>query len=156
MEYESDEEGFPVAAAPPPAVATSRCSVAAAEPALGVHQFSEEVGEATLRLQVVVLEGQLLVTVAEGSAPALGSFHVSASPATERAQPQPPPPVTTLLGPSAEESDAPALAQRLARRTGLHVFLTLALPPAEPLLQAVGEKRLMRELEALNLVKAAA
>jgi len=57
------------------------------------------------------------------------------------------PSVATLLPASAASNEANAFAQRLAMRLKRPVLCSWNIPASEPLLQAIAEKRLLRELK---------
>jgi hypothetical protein len=57
---------------------------------------------------------------------------------------------STLLGTDAESFSALGMAQRLAKKTGLAVFVSLNVSAPSPLLEAWLEKRILRELSEAN------
>lgn len=69
--------------------------------------------------------------------------------------PQDPAPAVSTLLPGPAEADASGAARRLAQRTGLSVAVSINLPPNSPAMQAFVERRLVAELEALGLARAA-
>eukprot|EP00959_Pyramimonas_sp_CCMP1952_P219004 4579265-Pyramimonas_sp.AAC.1 len=50
-----------------------------------------------------------------------------------------------------QTSDGAALAQRLSMRLGKSVSVSTSLPPGVPLMQALAEKRLIKELTELSV-----
>lgn len=56
------------------------------------------------------------------------------------------PTVATVLGDGSGSGDSAAMAQRLSKRMGRPVLVSLALPPSATLLQAVVERRLVEAL----------
>jgi hypothetical protein len=61
------------------------------------------------------------------------------------------PPVATLVR-GANEGGSASLAQRLAARAGCPVAVAWSLPEDPPALGLVVERRLMRELQTLQLI----
>ncbi|KAL4452358.1 hypothetical protein ABPG75_008020 [Micractinium tetrahymenae] len=116
------------------------------------HAFSATYQEEhQLFFQLVVLERQIFAWV--GTAPPRLASLCLATPTRL----DPVPAATSLLpGPGTADEDLVSMAQRLAKRSGRSVALSVNLPASQPLMRAFAEKRLLQELQTLQLVQQAA
>ncbi|EIE23820.1 hypothetical protein COCSUDRAFT_83695 [Coccomyxa subellipsoidea C-169] len=118
----------------------------AAAAALMQHCFSEELLDSTVHFQVMDLGRQLYIWVGT-SAAQMGSLCFASPIGAARGMP----PVATLVR-GANEGSSASLAQRLAKRAGRPVAVAWSLPEEPPAFGLVAERRLMRELQTLQLV----
>ena len=144
----SDEEDDHVA----PAAAAGTADVDVAEERLARRQFSAEAGEEVLLFEVLELEEQLYVWAGVRGSPRLDALHAAAPPRPGAGAGAPR--AAAALLPGMPGADGLALARRLATKTSKHVVLSCNLPPGEPLLQAIAERRLLQELQAARATAA--
>ncbi|KAL4450043.1 hypothetical protein ABPG77_010712 [Micractinium sp. CCAP 211/92] len=113
------------------------------------HTFSATFQEEQqLFFQLVVLQRQIYAWV--GTAPPRLTSLCLAVPTRL----DPVPAATSLLpGPSAADEDLTSMAQRIAKRAGQPVALSVNLPANQPLMRAFAEKRLLQELQTLQLAQ---
>lgn len=118
-------------------------------PGLVQHTFSAIYQEQQqLFFQLVVLQRQIFAWV--GTAPPRLASLCLATPTRL----DPVPAATSLLpGPGAADEDLTSMAQRIAKRVRQSVALSVNLPANQPLMRAFAEKRLLQELQALQLVQ---
>lgn len=112
------------------------------------HQFTDLHEETPVHFQIIRLEKQLFVWM--GTQANMGNLCLAMPTRMD-----PTPTVTTLL-PGPADSDSSSMAQRLAKRTGLPVAASVNLPASSPTLKAWAERRLVAELDRLQLSRPAA
>jgi proteasome assembly chaperone 4 len=114
-------------------------SVIEVAPKLKLREFTESAVDSIIHFQILELEDQLYVWIGSGGA-RMESLHTAMMTKFDNL-----PVVATHFGEGAV-GDGAALAQRLSKKTGKAVSVSCSLPPNTPLLQAVAEKRLIKEL----------
>lgn len=113
------------------------------------HRASDVFQDQQLHFQVVVLDRQLFIWI--GVEPPRLSNLCMAMPTRL----DPIPSATSLL-PGRADDDIISMSQRLAKKVGKPVALSVNLPANQPLMRAFVEKRLLQELQQLDLVQQAA
>ncbi|CAL8471945.1 g11487 [Coccomyxa elongata] len=114
------------------------------------HCFSEEILDNTVHFQIMDLGRQLYIWVGTGAAQ-MGSLAMASPLGTQTGTGRQMPPVAMLVK-GANEDGSASLAQRLAARVGRPVAVAWSLPEEPPALGLVAERRLMRELQVLQLI----
>lgn len=112
------------------------------------HTASDVYQDQQIFFQIVVLERQIFAW-AGTAPPRMGNLCLAMPTRLD-----PVPSATTLLG--SGDEDVTSMAQRLARRVGRSVALSVNLPANQPLMRAFVEKRLLQEMQQLQLVQQAA
>ncbi|KAF5835809.1 hypothetical protein DUNSADRAFT_6843 [Dunaliella salina] len=106
--------------------------------------FTETAPDATIHCQIIDLGRQVYVWASVGANTKLNNLYMAIqTPAAST------PSVATLLPASAASNEANAFAQRLAMRLKRPVLCSWNIPASEPLLQAIAEKRLLKELKEM-------
>ncbi|PSC72300.1 phosphoglycolate phosphatase [Micractinium conductrix] len=111
------------------------------------HTASDSYQDTPVYFQIVVLERQIFAWVGVAP-PRLANLQLAMPTRLD-----PLPSATSLLG-SADDELA-SMSQRLSKRTGRSVALSVNLPANQPLMRAFAEKRLLQELRQLQLVQQA-
>jgi len=114
-------------------------------PQLKCRQFTERIPDGIVYFQILELDSQLYIWMS-AQGPKMDNLSVAMPQKFDSV-----PAVSTILGAAqGAGNDIEPLAQRLVMATGESVFLSSSIPPHSSLMQAVAEKRLIKEIKAMQ------
>ncbi|GIL63367.1 hypothetical protein Vafri_17435 [Volvox africanus] len=121
------------------------CTSQRVSPTVRQRNFVTQTHDAALHFQILDLGRQYYIWVS-AVGPKLGSLYLAIKTPADKT-----PAVASLMTMNAAGDEGPAMAQRLALKLGKPVVCSCNLPQNAPLLQAVAERRLMQELQAMEM-----
>ncbi|GLI61886.1 hypothetical protein VaNZ11_004398, partial [Volvox africanus] len=121
------------------------CTSQRVSPTVRQRNFVTQTHDATLHFQILDLGRQYYIWVS-AMGPKLGSLYLAIKTPGDKT-----PAVASLMTTNVAGDESPATAQRLALKLGKPVVCSCNLPQNAPLLQAVAERRLMQELQAMEM-----
>ncbi|GLC42174.1 hypothetical protein PLESTB_000638600 [Pleodorina starrii] len=129
---------------PTPSTSFPTCTSPCVAPTVRQRNFVTQTHDAVLHFQILDLGRQYYVWVS-AVGPKLGNLYLAIKTPADTS-----PAVASLLPASGAGGEGPAMAQRLALKLGRPVVCSCNMPQNAPLLQAVAERRLLQELQAMD------
>ncbi|GIL75529.1 hypothetical protein Vretifemale_5306, partial [Volvox reticuliferus] len=128
-----------------PSIIPTVCTSQRVTPTVRQRNIVTQTHDAALHFQILDLGRQYYIWVS-AMGPKLGSLYLAIKTPADKT-----PAVASLLTANIAGDEGPAMAQRLALKLGKSVVCSCNLPQNAPLLQAVAERRLMQELQAMEM-----